>query len=746
MDKNFMELLSPAGSPACALAAFDAGADAIYAGLSKFNARERGENFTPEMMKKIVDHAHLSGKKVYLTLNTLLKECELPELIETLDTIDEIAPDGVLVQDLGVLRLAREYYPHLTLHGSTQMGFHNSAGLALAKKLGLERVVLERQVTMEELSAIRKQTDLELEVFVHGSLCCSLSGVCLLSSYLGGWSGNRGKCKQPCRRRYFSKQGNGFFFSPQDLCALELIPQLRKIGVQSLKIEGRLRQPDYVTNTVKAYRMMLDCPADKFNEVLPNARNLLSKGCGRRWSHGFYTTESGKDLIKSDAIGAAGLLVGSVEGYADNGFGFTAKKRIHVGDRLRIQPQSGDDGVALTITKMFVNNVQNKYVRPGQKVFICCDKAVPMNGSIFKIGESFPDYSRRLEALPARRPQVKLHITLDGKKLSVNTLNAPFAPYSVDLNLAPADKHPVDAAKLLGAFAEADSTQFALASESSAEVSGKWFLPAAELKQIRREFWKDFHAKITPLQIIDTRVCALDQFRKDYLAVMPLKVSEEYLRETVAMKPNGAEPADRRAVRANNIFDLNKLSQEAILPEFCPEAKLAALKRAIQNAYDSGIRRFRVTALYGLELLENIAADDPEVFITASAPLPVCNSAAVQELADLHCRRIMAHVEMSRQDILDLRDKSILEVECFRLGRPSLLTTRAKIPFAGEFSDARDNKFELRFEKSSGLSRIFPVKVTSIPRLPGIYDFYDLRNANWKNADTETFNFDSQWL
>ena len=742
MDKNFMELLSPAGSPACALAAFDAGADAVYAGLSKFNARERGENFTADMMKKVVDYAHARNRKVYLTLNTLLRECELPELLETLDTIDDISPDGVLIQDLGVLRLARTYYPNLILHGSTQMGFHNSAGLAMAEKLGLSRVVLERQVTMEELAAIRKQTKLELEVFVHGSLCCSLSGVCLFSSYLGGWSGNRGKCKQPCRRRYFSKQGNGFFFSPQDLSAIDLLPQLRKIGVQSLKIEGRLRQPDYVANTVSAYRMMLDCPPDEFDKLLPEARNLLSKGCGRRWSHGFYSTESTRDLIKSDAVGAAGLRVGSVEALQDNGFGLTAQKRIHIGDRLRIQPQSGDDGVALTVTKMFVNNTSSKYARPGQKVFICCDKPVPFNGGVFKIGESFPDYTKRLEALPARKQAVELNITLDGKALSVKTINAPFPEFSMPLELKSAEKHPVDAAKLLGAFAESDSTDFALATSSTAEISGNWFFPAAELKQIRREFWQKFHQAVSKDQIVSNRICALDKFRTDYLSILPLPDTGDYLRETVAMKPNGAEPADRRAVRADNIFDLNKLSQEAILPEFCPESKLPALKKAIKNAIDSGISRFRITSLYGFALFEK----SPELFLIASAPLPVCNSAAVMELADFGCSRVMAHVEMSRQDILDLRAKSILEVECFRLGRPALLITRAKIPFAGEFSDARGNRFELRFEKNSGLSRIFPVKVVSIPRLPGIYDFYDLRNANWKNNDTETFNLDAQWL
>ena len=466
-----MELLAPAGSPACALAAFDAGADAVYAGLAKFNARERGENFSADMMRRVVDYAHKLRRKFYITLNTLVRESELSEILETLDLIDDIAPDGVLVQDLGILRIAREYFPRLILHGSTQMGFHNSAGLAVAEKLGLKRVVLERQITLEELSAIRKRTKLELEVFVHGSLCCSLSGTCLFSSYLGGWSGNRGKCKQPCRRRYFSKNGNGFFFSPQDLSALEILPRLREIGVESLKIEGRLRQPDYVFNTVSAYRMMLDASESEFAEKLPEARNLLAKTCGRRWSLGFYTAQSAKELIKSDAIGAAGLRVGVVEAARDNGFGFTAAKRVHLGDRLRIQPTSGDDGVALTVTKMFVENRPAKYVQIGKRVFICCDKPIAPGGVVFKIGESFPDYERRLEALPPRRAQVELKIALDGKTVSVTTLNAPCPVFSAPLTLAAAAKHPADGAKVLAEFSQTDSPEFALSPASSAQVA-----------------------------------------------------------------------------------------------------------------------------------------------------------------------------------------------------------------------------------------------------------------------------------
>ena len=737
-----MELLSPAGSPACALAAFDAGADAVYAGLSKFNARERGENFTPDMMKRIVDYAHKNTRKVYLTLNTLLKESELPELMETLDIISDIRPDGVLVQDLGVLRLARMYYPDLVLHGSTQMGFHNSAGLKIAEQLGLSRVVLERQITLDELREIRKKTDLELEVFVHGSLCCSLSGVCLFSSYLGGWSGNRGKCKQPCRRRYFSKNGNGFFFSPQDLAALELLPELKKIGVESLKIEGRLRQPDYVHNTVSAYRMMLDCSEKDHEAVLSEARNLLAKSYGRKWSLGFYTEKSSKELIKSDAIGAAGLRVGSVEAVRDNGFGFTAVKRVHIGDRLRIQPPSGDDGVALTVTKMFSENKPAKYVRPGNRIFVCCDKEIPYGGVIFKIGESFADYQKRLESLPARRKDVRLDITVEQNCVNVKTLNASFPEQKFSVNLSEAEKHPADKEKILNSFAETDSADFALSEKSVVNIAEKWFFPAAELKKIRRDFWNGFQNSVDVNSVFDERICSLDKFHQDYISKISLPVTEERLRETVAMKPNGAEPADRRAVRADGIFDLNKLSMEAILPEFCPESKLPSLQKAIKSAVDSGINRFRITSLFGFALFEEY----PDLFLIASAPLPVCNSFAVDELATLGASRTMAHIEMSKSDIELLRQKSKLELECFRLGRPSLLTTRAPIPFAGEFSDTRGNRFELRYDRLSGLSRIFPVKVISVPHIQGVFDFYDLRNANWRNSDTETFNFEKEWL
>ena len=270
-DLSGIELLAPAGNMASALAAFDAGADAVYCGLKKFNARDRSENFTPQEMSKLIAYAHKNGKKVHITFNTLIKEPEIPAAAEELSMLADMGPDAVIVQDIGILAMIRDFFPSLTIHASTQMGFHNSAGLELASKTGAKRVILERQVTLDE---INKMTDygnklpLELEVFVHGALCCCLSGSCLFSSWSGGWSGNRGKCKQPCRRQYFNagdagrKQGE-FLFSPDDLCAIDLLEDFRKAGVCSFKIEGRLRRADYVSKVVSAYRLLMDSGREK---------------------------------------------------------------------------------------------------------------------------------------------------------------------------------------------------------------------------------------------------------------------------------------------------------------------------------------------------------------------------------------------------------------------------------------------------------------------------------------------------
>ena len=737
------ELLAPAGSPACALAAFDAGADAIYCGLAKFNARERGENFSPEVLAKVIQYAHSIGRKVYITFNTLIKESELPSVVEHLALLEKMDVDALIVQDLGVLRLIREYFPNIEIHASTQMGIHNSVGVDLGQQLGAERVILERQITLDELKTIRKSTDLELEVFIHGALCCSLSGQCLFSSYLGGYSGNRGRCKQPCRRRFFTGKGNGFFFSPQDLCTIELVPELRDMGIDSLKIEGRLRQPDYVYNVVSAYRMVLDTPTEKLNStILGEARRLLSKSCGRKWSQGFFFEESMKNLIAHDNIGSAGMLCGDVAEIAENGFYFVAKKKIHVGDRLRVQPHSGDDGPAMTVTKMFVDNKDVKKATVGQMVFVCYDREVPLRGAIYKIGESFKDYNSRLENLKDVRKKIDLKVAISRNLIHVETCNTltPFV-WEKAIELADAAKHPLDKARTQEEFASIDSQEFSLG-KISVEIDGSYFMPGAVFKNLRREFYNQLKSAIKVEDIVDSTAEALAKFYFDYKRIIPSFAEVAPNSETVAMKVNGETPGNRKAKKAISIFDFNKETNQVILPEFTPEGRIETLKKAIKIAYDSGIRSFRVSSLFELALLQGYA----DIEVVASCPLPICNSLTVMELKKLGVDRVLGHVELDRKALEDLRDKSVLPLEVYRFGRPVILNSRATINVDGTVKDARNNSFMVKKDNRSRLTKIYPQEIVSIPRIDKTFDYYDLQNANWNAKETSKFNFDLDLL
>ncbi|MBQ9772538.1 MAG: U32 family peptidase [Lentisphaeria bacterium] len=735
---NKPELLAPAGTPAAALAALDAGADAIYAGLSRFNARERGENFTPEAMAKVIEHFHRHGKKVYVTFNTLLKEQELPDAFEQLALLNSLRPDALLVQDLGVIRMAREYFPDLNLHSSTQMEFHNSAGLAVAEKLGVSRVVLERQVTLDELKLIKSKTNLEIELFIHGALCCSLSGICFFSSYLGGYSGNRGKCKQPCRRRYFSEKGNGFFFSTQDLCAIELIPEFRRLGIASLKIEGRLRQTDYVTAAVSAYRMLIDTPDEEFSAAIPKARKILSEVGGRRWSHGFYTPDAAKTIIRADAMGSTGKLCGSVQAVSKNGFEFTTSTRLFIGDRIRIQPANGEEGPALAATKFFVDNKSVNKVMPGQRVFVCCDKTIPQRGQVFRLGGSLTDYSKMLAALPEPRTSLDLDITLTAGEIKVVPPAKTDLVWKKTLSLSPAKSRSASAEQVAEEFKASDSPLWG-AGTIRATVEPGLFLPASELKQLRREAWEFFKENLTPDMVVFDPRAKLEAFRRDYQALKGLPVTDKRI-ETAALRARGEEPASRKCYRGASVFELASATGEAILPEFMPETKLPMLERAIRKAYDSGIRRFRVPSLYGAELLK----DYPDIEITFSAPLPVANSQAVLMAKELGATRSLAHIELDKESLSAMREKSVLDLELYRLGRPVLLVTRGTIPAEGEIRDARNIGFLVRYDSKSGLTRLYPKKIHSIPRLPGFHDFFDLTMANWNAEDTDSFNFERE--
>ncbi len=251
-----LEILAPCGSEESLNAALNSGADAVYLGLTSFSARRNAANFTPQQLKAAVEKAHLQGVRVYVTVNTLIFDDELSDLKETAISIAEAKADGVIVQDFGAVKLFKEYAPSIRLHGSTQMTVTSVSGAEFAKKQGFSRVVLPRELSLEEIKNITSKVDIETEVFVHGALCVCLSGQCLLSAMIGGRSGNRGLCAQPCRLNYKCGERENVL-SLKDLSLIDNLPELEQAGVTSAKIEGRMKRPEYVAAAVSQCKAVL---------------------------------------------------------------------------------------------------------------------------------------------------------------------------------------------------------------------------------------------------------------------------------------------------------------------------------------------------------------------------------------------------------------------------------------------------------------------------------------------------------
>ena len=311
-----VEILAPAGSMECLQAAIAAGADAVYLGGTRFGARAYAQNLSEEDMVQAIEYVHIHRRKIYMTVNTLLKDREMEELYAYLLPYYRAGLDGVIVQDIGAVKYIREHFPKMPVHASTQMTITNTLGADHLKQYGITRVVPARELSLGEIRDMKRQTGLEMECFVHGALCYCYSGQCLLSSMIGGRSGNRGQCAQPCRLLYRTPEAKRpqYLLSLKDICTLELIPEMIESGIYSFKIEGRMKKPEYAAAVAFQYRKYTDlylkyyeeCPAEedpaayamKKYRVREEDRQMLLDLYNRGGFHtGYYHTQNGREMI-----------------------------------------------------------------------------------------------------------------------------------------------------------------------------------------------------------------------------------------------------------------------------------------------------------------------------------------------------------------------------------------------------------------------------------------------------------------
>ncbi|MGE5557762.1 MAG: DUF3656 domain-containing U32 family peptidase [Bacillota bacterium] len=339
-----LELLAPAGEWKALVAAISSGADAVYLGLPKFSARAGAQNFTWPELEKGIRLAHLHGRKIYLAVNTLIREEEMKEALEAVKKACEMSIDALILQDLGFFSLVKTNFPGLPLHASTQMTVHNRDGALWLKKMGFARVILARELSKQEISDIAGVPDLEVEVFVHGALCICYSGQCLMSSMVGGRSGNRGRCAQPCRLEYRLGGASGYYLSPRDLNLLAHLPELASAGVRSLKIEGRMKRPEYVWVVADIYHRALEFLEEKAGlEEMPEIwQKRLTQIFNRDFTPGYFTGYPGADLMSFQRPNNRGTYVGRVIS--------TDPQRKRIGVKVEKELRAGD-GIEIWVTR-----------------------------------------------------------------------------------------------------------------------------------------------------------------------------------------------------------------------------------------------------------------------------------------------------------------------------------------------------------------------------------------------------------
>ncbi|GIW86757.1 MAG: peptidase U32 [Isosphaeraceae bacterium] len=506
------ELIAPAGDALCLRAAVENGADAVYFGLTSHNARARATNFEVDSLPQTFAYLRRHGVKGYVTLNTLLFTRELETAESLIRAIAQAGADAVIVQDLGLCQLIRAVAPHLPIHASTQMTITSVAGIELAEELGISRVILARELSLDEIAQIRRQTTMPLEVFVHGALCVAYSGQCLTSEALGARSANRGQCAQACRMPYtlicdgrpVDLDNVQYLLSPQDLAAIDLIPRLVELGIASLKIEGRLKAPEYVASVTRHYRDALDqalAGGAPFH-VSQTALDEMALTFSRGFSHGFLDGTNHKALVRGDYAKKRGLRLGQVVAVHGRRIRVRLDGPLKPGDGIvfaeepdRQLPEQG--GRVYTLepagpARLFDlelgrRDIDPHQIAPGQQIWKSDDPELTA-----RIRQTFqhPDSQRT----------VALHLIVTaatGQPLRLEAATETGFRASIDSSepLPPARTHPATPEALRSQCQRLGGTPFHLG-RFEARIEGQPLVPHSLLNQLRRDLVAQLLAQI----------------------------------------------------------------------------------------------------------------------------------------------------------------------------------------------------------------------------------------------------------
>ena len=504
-----IELLSPVGDFECLKAAVQNGANAVYFGAGSFSARAFATNFDDEALEKAITYAKLRGVKTNLTLNTLIKNDEMKAAIELATKAYNYGIDAIIVQDLGLARYLINNFPDLAVHGSTQMSVHSLEGVLALQEMGFSRVVLSRELSLQEIEYICKNSDIEIEVFVHGALCISYSGQCLFSSMVGGRSGNRGKCAQPCRLPYELLENDktidkGYLLSPRDLCGLEYLPNLVNAGVSCLKIEGRMKTPEYVATVTRIYRKYLDLAisGQSFEIAEQDKKDLLQVFNRGGFSSGHLLSSCNQDLVYKTKSNNMGIFLGTISNFNNNKghITFTTGDKVSIGDKISIENKKHETSI-YTISELMINDKNIPQAFEGKKIKIGRMKGnISIGDKIYKISDKTLT-STALNTIDQEFRKINLTCKLTVKKdmpvsIEVTDNNGCNVNIVSDIYPVKAVNSPITTDRLTAQISKTNNTPFQFTNIEIDLDDGLYIQGISNINELRRQALAQYEKKL----------------------------------------------------------------------------------------------------------------------------------------------------------------------------------------------------------------------------------------------------------
>lgn len=731
-----VELLAPVGSMESLNAAIYNGADAVYLGGKLFNARQYASNFDKEELKYAIEIAHKRNVKVYITLNIAIKEFEIKALKEYLKILKELKPDALIVQDYGVINIIRKEFPELQIHASTQMTINNSHGVRFLSELGIERIVLARELNLEEIKRIKKETKAEIEVFVHGALCVSYSGQCLMSSIIGGRSGNRGRCAQTCRMPFSMIDKNEkelriegkYLISPKDLNTIENIDKLIDAGVDSFKIEGRMKKPEYVAIVVNKYRKAIDYHLKKVEEnITETDKENIKKVFNRGFTKGFLFDDFGRTFISMDKPNNRGTYIGIVENKKkSNMTDIHLKSDLRKGDGLSTDNPDGSEAF-FNVDKIILNGKEVKEAKAGDRVKIITYKEMTPESKIYKtIDIKLEEYIRKNYLLKDNRNKENIDFNIvikEGKSPIIKAkVGNKTVSYISEQVAEKAKSRGITEERILEQISKLNDTNYKLKS-IEIDLEENIFIPISEINSMRRKVVELLDKEINKNLIQKKEIISSKHFQGNY------KEEESYNYENTKIAvsiENEKQLKDINFDKLSRIY-VPELTSDGMnylkkmknskkteiylkIPKIVSEFELKEIEEKIklQEKHIDGV------SLSNLGFLQLILRKFNHLNIHLDSSFNIYNSESIKFFKDFGIKSITLSPELNLKEIKELMKKQIIATEVIGYGRLNLMTMKncpmAIIKKCKSDKECLKCDFKIGFKLRDRKNMEFPIK------------------------------------